>query len=178
MAPQPGYQPFPFPYADTYDSSALHKPAVFHADNGGTFEIAESSASGDGTGDSGRELLQAVPAYNASTAWVHSDYDPITSLGATDWTNYDVTLSVQPVGTPPDYALADPVTMASLPTSTGTRPAGAKESTLDPIARGAYGGVCVRQIDQYNTGYCLLLGRRVVVPSFCSILFGLIKNAC
>jgi hypothetical protein len=28
----------------------------------------------------------------------------------------------------------------------------------DPIATGVYGGVCVRQIDQYASGFCLLVG--------------------
>eukprot|EP01043_Picozoa_sp_COSAG02_P113789 COSAG02_NODE_50048_length_323_cov_0.665179_1_plen_107_part_11 len=30
--------------------------------------------------------------------------------------------------------------------------------TSDTISDGVYGGVCVRQIDQYSSGFCLLVG--------------------
>jgi hypothetical protein len=88
------------------------------------------------------------------------DYDPITSVGSTDWANYDASVRLQVVGTPPAYALLDPSTVAAMPDGfSGVRPRlGGRGSDDDPIAKGAYAGLCVRQIDQYNSGYCLLVG--------------------
>jgi hypothetical protein len=152
----PSYSPHPFPYEEDYDTTPLHHPGVFHADNGGSFEVVPSSSSGLGLSDHGRELLQASPLYPAGTAWA-GDYDPITSLGASDWSNFDCSVRVQIVGTPPDYALRDPAARAVQPSRSGRRPASIAASD-DPIASGAYAGVCVRQIDQYDSGFCLLVG--------------------
>ena len=52
----------------------------------------------------------------------------------------------------PEYAKDDP--MVPMPTEDGVL----TDWTPDPISGGVYGGVCVRQIDQYSSGFCLLVG--------------------
>ena len=93
------YKPFPFPYTTDFASDELHKPAKYLADNDGTFEILPSLT---GTGN---DLAQTAPLYPMLG---YGDVDPITSLGAADWSNYEVRASVQIVSPRPDYAKADP----------------------------------------------------------------------
>jgi hypothetical protein len=51
------YQPFPFPYSDDFDASAVHKPARYLADGEGSFEVLPAA---DGTGN---VLAQTTPFY-------------------------------------------------------------------------------------------------------------------
>lgn len=140
------YKPFPFPYHDNYDAGQVGRFAKYHSDNGGAFEIRE-----DATGSGGSHLFQASPRYPQGTQWA-GNFDPITSIGATDWVNLRANISVMLRGRTPAYALGDP--MVPFPTESGLL----TDRTDDPISKGIYAGVCVRQIDQYSTGVCLLLG--------------------
>lgn len=144
------YRPFPFPWNDTYDSGEVNRMAKYHADNGGAFEI-RADPSG-----SGKHLFQASPRYPAGTQWA-GNFDPITSIGATDWSNYRVAAKVMLMAPAPKYALGD--TLIPFPTKTGML----TDKTADPISKGVYAGVCVRQIDQYSSGFCLLVGVGLVV---------------
>ena len=121
--------------------------AKFHADNGGAFEIRSDL----GATSTGKHLLQASPRFPAGTEWA-GNFDPITSLGATDWVNYQVSVDVMLMAPMPEYAKDDP--MVPTPTAEGVL----TDWTSDPISTGVYGGVCVRQIDQYSSGFCLLVG--------------------
>lgn len=165
--PAPPYAPFPFPYSDNYDASPIGYPAKYHADNGGAFEIQAD----DAPGGAGRHLFQAQPLFPAGTGWAQ-DYDPITSLGATDWSNYNVTISVQVIAPPPEYARKDPDVLRNAPDDKGFLPFFKNGGTPDPIATGVYGGVCVRQIDQFNSGYCFLIGVGLAVSSGSSFMTG------
>jgi hypothetical protein len=100
------YKPFPFPFAASYDDGEVGRMAKFHADNGGAFEVrADKTAGGaPSSGAGGRHLFQASPRYPAGTQWA-GNYDPITSLGATDWVNYAVSAKATP---PPPPPLRDP----------------------------------------------------------------------
>ena len=145
------YAPFPFPFSTTYDEpdAVEGRFAKFHADNAGAFEIRKDKTSG-GSG-SGGHLLQASPRYPKGTEWA-GNTDPITSLGATDWVNARANVSVLLRAPTPSYAVGDP--RVPFPTSEGVL----TDPVDDPISTGIYGGVCVRQIDQYSSGVCLLLG--------------------
>ena len=81
--------------------------AKFHADNGGAFEIRADSSGGAaaaaGAAGGGKHLLQASPRYPAGTQWA-GNFDPITSLGATDWANYAVSARVLLMPPPPPPA--------------------------------------------------------------------------
>ena len=55
----------------------------YHADSGGSFEIA--SLQGEMGQGQGGALMQMSPLYPSLTEWV-ADYDPITSLGDANWT--------------------------------------------------------------------------------------------
>eukprot|EP00656_Telonema_subtile_P023201 TRINITY_DN2455_c0_g4_i1.p1 TRINITY_DN2455_c0_g4~~TRINITY_DN2455_c0_g4_i1.p1 ORF type:complete len:1051 (-),score=162.84 TRINITY_DN2455_c0_g4_i1:218-3370(-) len=142
------YEPFPFPYNQTYDhdqAGAASGMAPYHADNAGAFELR-----GDPTG-SGQHLLQASPRYPKATSWV-LDYDPITSLGSTDWANLAASADVMLMPPVPAYARDD--TLVPLPTASGVL----TDWSSDPISMGVYAGVCVRQVDQSASGFCLLVG--------------------
>ena len=121
--------------------------AKFHADNGGAFEIradCDSSttlASARSVGVDGKHLFQASPRYPAGTQWARN-FDPITSLGATDWVNYAVSADIMLMPTPPSYAVNDP--LVPFPTADGIL----TDWYHDPISTGVYGGVYLRQIDQ------------------------------
>ena len=52
----------------------------------------------------------------------------------------------------PPYAVGDP--LVPFPTAEGLL----TDKQGDPISTGIYGGVCVRQIDQFSSGVCLLVG--------------------
>lgn len=56
----------------------------------------------------------------------------------------------------PEYAQGDP--LVPLPTEEGLM----TDWFADPISTGVYGGVCVRQIDQFSSGLCLLVGAGLV----------------
>jgi len=142
VMPPHAYAPFPFPYVTNYDSEELHKPAKYHADNSGAFEVRADQAAPSG----GKHLFQASPLYPSGTEWARN-FDPITSLGATDWSNYRVHVRVLIQATRNHQHTHKP---SPLPGS-------------DPIASGPYGGVCVRVIDQMNCGFCLLVGDGLVV---------------
>lgn len=162
--PPPAYTPFPLPHADSYDATPLYHPARYHVDNGGSFEVVDSVQGGGGDAR-GRVLLQASPVAPGANGW-GKEYDPITSIGSPDWANYDVAVRVQPVGAPPAYVMRDTATVAQLPDRNGRRPPSAESTAAaaaaDPIGAGAYAGVCVRQCDQFDTGYCLLVGAGLV----------------
>eukprot|EP01048_Picozoa_sp_COSAG05_P005603 COSAG05_NODE_337_length_11164_cov_11.970357_4_plen_963_part_00 len=149
------YKPFPFPFTVDYESGEIGRMAKFHADNAGAFEIradaADAAAGGGGGGGGGKHLFQASPRFPAGTEWA-GNFDPITSLGATDWVNYAVAADVMLMPVVPAYATGDP--LIPFPTTAGIL----TDKTKDPISTGVYGGVCVRQIDQYSSGFCLLVG--------------------
>ena len=147
------YKPFPFPFNTTYEDGEVGRMAKFHADNGGAFEV-RADAGGSG---SGRHLFQASPRYPAGTQWA-GNFDPITSLGATDWVNYEVTAEVMLMPAAPPYAVGDD--LVPFPSQQGLL----TDWTPDPISAGVYGGVCVRQIDQYSSGFCLLVGVGLAAP--------------
>lgn len=52
------YRPFPLPYSTGYETDALFKPARFHADNEGTFEVLPDARS---EGGGGQVLVQTAP---------------------------------------------------------------------------------------------------------------------
>ncbi len=126
--------------------------------------------------------MQAQPLFPAGTEWV-ADYDPITSLGSTAWADVSINVSVLPTAPAPRESLLDTLIIHpdthtglfdahnSFPSSlnlnlnpntsriTSRITSGSGGSTASgPIASGAYAGVCVRQWDLYDTGYCLLVG--------------------
>ena len=152
------YAPFPMPYGTDYEDDAVSKMARFHADNGGSFEVRQQTDKA--SNNSNKVLLQAAPMYSRpctrqpctrGTAWV-ANADPITALGATDWSNYRVAVDVRPMAPPPSYAAGD--RRVPLPTKEGLL----TDPVADPISDGVYGGVCIRQIDQWDSGFCLLVG--------------------
>jgi hypothetical protein len=164
-----GYEPFPFPYSTSYDSirDVVNKPAVYHADNEGTFEIQPalpSAGSSDRAGgSSNNNLMQMVPIY---PMYGYGDVDPITSLGASDWSNYGIKVHVQIVSPPPPYAmpsvdpflqLPDPVTFMMKAPSPSYPPPGWGRISNDTVGAGAYAGICVRLLVRYS-GTCLLVG--------------------
>ena len=144
------YKPFPFPFTSDYESGEIGRMAKFHADNAGAFEIRADAADAD-AGGGGKHLFQASPRFPAGTEWA-SNFDPITSLGATDWVNYGVAADIMLMPVAPAYSTGDP--LIPFPTTAGML----TDKTKDPISTGVYGGVCVRQIDQYSSGFCLLVG--------------------
>ncbi len=165
------YAPFPFPYSDDYEDGGEFAPGVFHADNGGTFEVTRSPACASGS----QCLLQASPLYPSGTQWT-GDFDPITSIGGTDWANYMASVLVLIQAPLPEYARADKDVLAHAPSPDGWLPRYAPEGrakstsrlagpTPDPIATGVYGGICVRQIDQFDSGFCLLVGVGLVTAT-------------
>ena len=154
------YQPHPFPYSENYDAGTPGMFARLHSDNGGAFEIRKDAAVNFSAGktagiEAGSHLLQASPRYPKGTEWA-GNFDPITSIGATDWVNYRVNASVLLLARPPSYAVGDP--MVPFPTAEGFL----TDTSPDPITGGVYGGVCVRQIDQFSSGVCFLLGINLV----------------
>ena len=99
---------------------------------------------GHGVGRSGKHLFQASPRYPKGKGW-SGNFDPITTLGASDWVNYGVFADVLVLAAPPAYALHDP--LVPLPTADGLL----TDWTSSPISPGAYAGICVRQMDQYSS---------------------------
>ena len=95
-------------------------------------------------GRSGKHLFQASPRYPKGKGW-SGNFDPITTLGASDWVNYGVFADVLVLAAPPAYALHDP--LVPLPTADGLL----TDWTSSPISPGAYAGICVRQMDQYSS---------------------------
>jgi hypothetical protein len=130
---------FPLPYTELYDTRPAPQPARFHADSAGSFETAP-----------GGVLRQAQPLYPRGTEWI-PDYDPITSLGSVSWA--DITASIN-VNILPAQDHSDAAVVAPHPLSGMFE----GEAQSGPISEGAYTGVCVRQWDQWDSGYCLLVG--------------------
>jgi len=93
-------------------------------------------------------LTTTPPSYSPRAG----NFDPITSIGATDWVNVRANVSVMLRAPTPPYAAGDP--MVPFPTAEGLL----TDKQADPISKGIYGGVCVRQIDQFSSGVCLLVG--------------------
>jgi hypothetical protein len=161
-----GYKPFPFPYSTSYDGhrDVVNKPAAYHADNEGTFEIQPAlPQTGSKAGGGSNNLMQMVPIY---PMYGYGDVDPITSLGASDWSNYGIKVHVQIVSPPPSYAepsvdpflqLPDPLTFMLKAPGPTYPPPGWGRVLNDTVAAGAYSGVCVRLLVRYS-GTCLLVG--------------------
>ena len=154
------YRPFPLPYATTFATDAVHKPARFFADNEGSFEVLASL-----TGQ-GQELSQTTPFYPMLG---YGDVDPISSFGAADWSNVGIRATVQIVSPRPNYAVGDkfvvdPDAVTGLlhkPAPTFP-PAGwngfaSCSASNCSVSHGAYAGVCNRLLIRY-TGVCLLVG--------------------
>ena len=83
-SPEPG--PFPFPYADDFDHTAIGKPPKYFADQNGAFE---GVACGGRGGNCLRQVIDHRPI-----AWMGLAPDPITFLGSTDWSDYEVSADV------------------------------------------------------------------------------------
>jgi galactosylceramidase len=74
--PIPPSAPFPFPYADDFDSYSVDAEAAYFADDGGSFLIAAAPAGED---ERGMVLQQFVINQAGVNAWV-PDTPPITVL--------------------------------------------------------------------------------------------------
>lgn len=159
------YTPFPLPYATEYETDVPPKPARFHADNEGAFEVLpekDKATEGGGKGTSTNQVLaQRVAIYPMLG---YGDIDPITSLGASDWQNYGVRVSAQIVAPAPPCAVGDPLVASPDPVTGLLTPPG---PTFPPpgwdrraggsVSHGAYAGVCLRLLHRF-TGVCLLVG--------------------
>lgn len=82
VGPVPASGHWQLPYSDDYESTAAPRPGRYHADNGGSFEVAE----GIDPFDSGNQvLLQAQPVDPGSNAWIRDEPQPTTALGDGNW---------------------------------------------------------------------------------------------
>ena len=91
--PIPPGAPFPFPYADDFNSYSVDNEAKYFADDGGCFLIAEAPPGSD-QHMRGMVLQQFVINQAGVNAWV-PDTPPITVIGNPNWTDYRVTVDVR-----------------------------------------------------------------------------------
>lgn len=84
----PPSAPFALPYADNFDSYASDGLARFFADDGGSFQVANSP---DNNVTRGRVYKQWVPVEAGVNGW-GQDTDPVSYIGNPEWT--DVKLQV------------------------------------------------------------------------------------
>ncbi|MCL5670217.1 MAG: DUF1080 domain-containing protein [Acidobacteria bacterium] len=78
-ATPPQAQPFPFPYAENFETTPLGQSPKYFADQDGAFEVANCQ------GRTGRCLQQAV---NRHPIWWIPRPDPYTLFGSSKWTDY------------------------------------------------------------------------------------------
>jgi hypothetical protein len=83
----PASKPFPFPYADNFESYPAGKMAKYFSDMYGGFETSKCAA-----GRKGTCLAQVVPA--EPTAWKRTSNRPFTELGDLDWSDYRVSSDI------------------------------------------------------------------------------------
>jgi O-glycosyl hydrolase len=83
----PASKPFPFPYADNFESYPAGKMAKYFSDMYGGFETSKCAA-----GRKGTCLAQVVPA--EPTAWKRTSTRPFTELGDLDWSDYRVSSDI------------------------------------------------------------------------------------
>jgi len=79
------------PYADDYENTSAPRPGRYHADNGGSFEVAVGL---DSTDPSNSVLLQAQPVYPGHNGWVHAEPQPTTGLGDGNWRAINISARV------------------------------------------------------------------------------------
>ena len=84
-APPPS-APFPFPYAEDFESTTVGKAPKYMSDQNGAFEVAVC------TGRQGKCLRQVIDQH--PIAWASIAPDPFTILGNSDWTDYEVSTDV------------------------------------------------------------------------------------
>ena len=101
-------------------------------------------------------LLQAQPRYPYGTQW-EINYDPITALGDAGWVDYSISVNITIAAPAPIVALKDSAIIH--PHHSTYMLEGQSD---DPISAGAYGGVCLRQQAQWDTGFCFLVGAGLV----------------
>lgn len=82
----PASQPFPFPYKENFESTAVGKTPRYFSDSSGAYEVA---ARGDGNG---KALRQVMPALGIR--WMHPNPLPQTLIGSRWWRDYQVSTSV------------------------------------------------------------------------------------
>jgi hypothetical protein len=81
--PAPATQPFPFPYADDFESVKPGRHARYFSDQGGVFEVA-------GRPDGKGQCLRQVIAQNGIDWHFHPTPEPYSVIGATNWQDYEV----------------------------------------------------------------------------------------
>jgi len=81
-ATPPQASPFPFPYSDNFEGTAVGKTPKYFADQNGAFEVAPC------TGRQGQCLRQVIRQH--PIAWGDISPDPFTFLGSADWSDYEV----------------------------------------------------------------------------------------
>jgi O-glycosyl hydrolase len=85
-ATPPPAAPFPFPYTEDFEGTAISKSPKYFADQNGAFEVAACS------GRAGKCLRQVID--QRPIAWDHLAPDPFTLLGNSDWSDYEVSSDV------------------------------------------------------------------------------------
>jgi len=81
-ATPPPTAPFPFPYAEDFESTNVGKAPKYFADQDGAFEVAPCS------GRQGKCLRQVID--RRPIPWMALAPDPFTFLGSADWSDYKV----------------------------------------------------------------------------------------
>jgi galactosylceramidase len=86
----PPDRPFPFPYADDFESTALAHPGRYFADIEGGFEVVPSF---DSRGRNLRQMVDVEPS-RWEYDFAYRPVCPLTIIGDKDWTDYAVETDV------------------------------------------------------------------------------------